>query len=196
LQGASQYRLLELGLDGVPSARHYAADPMVVRTRVLFPGRWAIPVPEERTTVPGPVHEPASGPAALVGLAMAMARPDRASATKGTILCGLDDSQSARDALQLAAALSERLHVRLVVAHVASRKSGEGAERLAQIAAEEGPDLSVVGLGRGSRLPVRAGSTLASELESTTACPVVIAPPQTRPRSQLRLARAGRDTAS
>src|SRR5690348_3658026 len=103
---------------------------MVVRTRVLFPGRWAIPVPEERTTVPGPVHEPASGPAALVGQAMAMARPNRASATKGTILCGLDDSQSARDALQLAAALSERLHVRLVVAHVASRKSSEGAERL------------------------------------------------------------------
>jgi nucleotide-binding universal stress UspA family protein len=73
---------------------------------------------------------------------------------------------------------------------------GDRAERLAQIAAEEGADLIIVGLGRGSRLPGRAGSTLASELESTTACPVVIAPPQTRPRSQLRLARAGRDTAS
>jgi len=141
----------------------------------------------------------------------------------GTILCGVDDSQSARDALQLAAALSERLRVRLVVAHVASRKStddaerlvsrrvaeaassaqadvrvaiGDRAARLAQIAAEEGADLIIVGSGRESRLRLRTGRVLASELESTTTCPVVIAPPQTRPRSQLRLARAGRDTAS
>jgi nucleotide-binding universal stress UspA family protein len=141
----------------------------------------------------------------------------------GTILCGVDDSQSARDALQLAAALSERLRVRLVVAHVASWKSAEEAERsvsrwvaeaassahadvrvavgdraarLAQIAAEEGADLIIVGSGRADRLRLRPGRVLARELESTTACPVVIAPPQTRPRSQLRLARAGRDTAS
>jgi nucleotide-binding universal stress UspA family protein len=141
----------------------------------------------------------------------------------GTILCGVDDSQSARDALQLAAALSERLRVRLVVAYVPSRKSTEEAERLvsglvaeaasaapadvrvavgdragrlAQIAAEEGADLIIVGSGRGRRLRLRPGRVLASELESTTTCPVVIAPPQTRPRSQLRLARAGRDTAS
>ena len=141
----------------------------------------------------------------------------------GTILCGVDDSQSARDALQLAAALSERLRVRLVVAHVASRKStddaerlvsrrvaeaassaqadvrvaiGDRAARLAQIAAEEGADLIIVGSGRESRLRLRTGRVLASELESTTTCPVVIAPPQTRPRSQLRLARAGRDTGS
>jgi nucleotide-binding universal stress UspA family protein len=141
----------------------------------------------------------------------------------GTILCGVDDSQSARDALQLAAALSERLRVRLVVAHVASRKSTEDAERLlsrwvgeaastaqadvrvavgdrasrlAQIAAEEGADLIIVGSGRQDRLRLRPRRVLASELESTTTCPVVIAPPQTRPRSQLRLARAGRDTAS
>jgi len=135
----------------------------------------------------------------------------------GTILCGVDDSRSARDALQLAAALSGRLHVRLVVAHVASRESidqaerlvsrlllepapavraeprvaaGDRAARLAQIAAEEGADLIIVGSGRDGRLRLRAGSTLASELESATSCPVVIAPPQTRPRSELRLARA------
>lgn len=138
-------------------------------------------------------------------------------------MCAVDDSQSARDALQLAAALSERLRARLVVAHVASRKSTQDAEqlvarliaevaaaaqadprvavgdpagRLAQIAAEEGADLIIVGSGRESRLRLRTGRVLASELESTTTCPVVIAPPQTRPRSQLRLARAGRDTAS
>jgi nucleotide-binding universal stress UspA family protein len=141
----------------------------------------------------------------------------------GTILCGVDDSQSARDALQLAAALSERLRARLVVAHVASRRSTEDAERLvarliaeaapaaradarvaagdpagrlAQIAAEEGADLIIVGSGRESRLRLRTGPVLAGELESATTCPVVIAPQQTRPRSQLRLARAGRGTAS
>jgi nucleotide-binding universal stress UspA family protein len=149
---------------------------------------------------------------------MATARPDRAWLLSGTILCGVDDSQSARDALQLAAALSERLRVRLVVAHVASRRSAEDAERLvsrliaeaspaaqadarvatgdragrlAQIAAEQGADLIIVGSGRESRLRLRAAPALASELESATTCPVVIAPPQTRPRSQLRLARAG-----
>lgn len=154
---------------------------------------------------------------------MATARADRAWLVSGTILCGVDDSQSAHDALQLAAALSERLRVRLVVAHVASRKSAENAERLvsrliaeaspaaqadarvavgdragrlAQIAAEEGADMIIVGWGRESRLRLRSGRALASELESTTTCPVVVAPPQTRPRSQLRLARAGRDTAS
>ena len=138
-------------------------------------------------------------------------------------MCAVDDSQSARDALQLAAALSERLRVRLVVAHVASGKSAEDAQRLvsglvaeaapaaqadarvavgdragrlAQIAAEEGADLIIVGSGQERRLRLRTGRVLASELECTTTCPVVIAPPQTRPRSQLRLARAGRDTAS
>lgn len=150
---------------------------------------------------------------------MATARPERAWLTSGTILCGVDDSQSARDALQLAAALSERLRVRLVVAHVASRRStahadqlvslliaeaapaaqadarvavGDRAGWLAQIAAEEGADLIIVGSGREGRLRLRPGRALASELESATTCPVVIAPPQTRPRSQLRLARPER----
>jgi nucleotide-binding universal stress UspA family protein len=137
----------------------------------------------------------------------------------GTILCGVSDSQGARDALQLAAALSERLRVRLVVAHVASGESidqaerlvsrlileaapagqaepraavGDRAARLAQLAAEEGADLIIVGSGGDRRLRLGSGSTLASELESATSCPVVIAPPQTRPRSELRLARAHR----
>jgi nucleotide-binding universal stress UspA family protein len=148
---------------------------------------------------------------------MATARPQGDWLASGTILCGVDDSQSARDALQLAAALSGRLHVRLVVAHVASRRSrkeperlvsrlmaevapaaqadarvavGDRAARLAQIAAEEGADLIIVGSGRESRLRLRSCPALAGELESTTSCPVVIAPPQTRPRSELRLARA------
>jgi nucleotide-binding universal stress UspA family protein len=141
----------------------------------------------------------------------------------GTILCGVNDSRSARDALQLAAALGERLRVRLVVAHVASGESidraerlvsrlileaapavpaeprvavGDRAARLAQLAAEEGADLIIVGSGGDGRLRLRSGATLASELESATSCPVVIAPPQTRPRSELRLARPGPHPAS
>jgi nucleotide-binding universal stress UspA family protein len=141
----------------------------------------------------------------------------------GTILCGVNDSQSARNALQLAAALSDRLRARLVVVHVASGESideaerlvsrlmheaaparhadprvaaGDRAARLAQIAAEEGADLIIVGSGGNGRLRLRPGSGLAGELESATACPVLLAPPQTRPRSELRLARAARATAS
>lgn len=141
----------------------------------------------------------------------------------GTILCGIDDSQSAGAALQLAAALSERLRLRLVVAHVTSGTLpdeatrlveralqqagldgtadrrvavGERAARLAQIAAEEGADLIIVGSSRDGRLRLWPGSTLASELESATSCPVLIAPAQTRPRSNQRLARAELDTAS
>jgi nucleotide-binding universal stress UspA family protein len=140
----------------------------------------------------------------------------------GTILCGIDDSQGARAALQLAAALSERLDLRLVVAYVApvaapdeseqlvSRTlkqagldgaadrrvvAGERAARLAQIAGEEGADLIIVGSGRGGRLRLRPGSALASELESASSCPVLIAPAQTRPRSHKRLARAGLERA-
>lgn len=141
----------------------------------------------------------------------------------GTILCGIDDSRGARAALQLAAALSKRLDLRLVVAHVAPEAAadqserlvsrtleqagldgtadrrvvaGERAARLAQIAAEEGADLIIVGSGRGGRLRLRPGSALARELESASSCPVLIAPAQTRPRSHQRLARAALETAS
>jgi nucleotide-binding universal stress UspA family protein len=114
----------------------------------------------------------------------------------GTILCGVTDSPEARGAAELADALSERLGLRLVLAHVvdgirvvgveesltavqgrqggerllravardlgAGRElelrlaHGERAERLAQLAGEEGADLIVIGsrpIGlRGRRL--------------------------------------------
>jgi nucleotide-binding universal stress UspA family protein len=141
----------------------------------------------------------------------------------GTILCGVNDSPSARAALQLAAALSERLRMRLVVAYIAPEAAadeakrlvsrvlerasldgsadrrvgaGEPAGRLAQIAAEEGADLIIVGSSRDGRLRLRPESTLASELETATSCPVLIAPAQTRPRSNQRLARAVLGTGS
>jgi nucleotide-binding universal stress UspA family protein len=65
---------------------------------------------------------------------------------------------------------------------------GDRADALAQVAAEEGADLIVL----GSR-PAWLGSrklrcTLARELEAATPIPVVLAPPTTRKRSDHRLA--------
>jgi nucleotide-binding universal stress UspA family protein len=138
--------------------------------------------------------------------------------TGGTIVCGVNRSRGARDALQLAGALSERLGLRLVVAHIAAdpvrARSGEDlvsemadsaagreplerrvaigdrALGLAEIAAEEGADLIVIGSPSGRRSKLRGRGALQRELESATSCPVVIAPRQTRARSDVRLTRA------
>jgi nucleotide-binding universal stress UspA family protein len=79
-----------------------------------------------------------------------------------------------------------------------ARSSGEGtetrivhgqrAEALAQVAAEEGADVIVVGsrpAGFGNR---KLRSTLARQLEAATPVPVLVAPPSTRKRSERRLA--------
>lgn len=63
---------------------------------------------------------------------------------------------------------------------------GDRAEGLAQVAAEEGADLIVLGsrsAGLGSR---KLRCTLARELEATTPVPVLVAPPTTRRRSDHR----------
>ena len=68
---------------------------------------------------------------------------------------------------------------------------GNRAEALAQVAAEEGADLIVLGsrsAGLGSR---KLRCTLARELEAATPVPVLVAPPSTRKRSAHRLALAG-----
>jgi nucleotide-binding universal stress UspA family protein len=78
-----------------------------------------------------------------------------------------------------------------------AREIGDGAEKrvvmgaradaLAQVAAEEGADLIVLGsraTGLGSR---KLRCTLARELEATTPVPVLVAPPSTRKRSDHRL---------
>lgn len=64
---------------------------------------------------------------------------------------------------------------------------GARAERLAQVVAEEGADLVVIGSrSRGVR-GRHLRCTLARELEAATPVPVLIAPPQTRRRSRRRL---------
>lgn len=134
-------------------------------------------------------------------------------ASRGTILCGVDASREARDALQVAAALSERLGTRLVVAYVGSARggdrlvaevadragvegafasrveTGDPATRLAEIAAEEGADLIVIGAHAPRLRTLRSRPALARELDSATSCPVLLAPRQTRRRSERRLAR-------
>ena len=154
--------------------------------------------------------------------------PQDGGVMAGTILCGVTDSPEGRGAAELADALSERLGLRLVLAHVvdgirvvgveesltavqgrqggerllravardlgAGRElelrlaHGERAERLAQLAGEEGADLIVIGsrpMGlRGRRLRWK----LARELEAATPVPVLVAPPQSRKRKDRRLA--------
>jgi len=64
---------------------------------------------------------------------------------------------------------------------------GDRADALAQVAAEEGADLIVVGsrpTGLGKR---KLRCTLARELEAVTPVPVLVAPPTTRKRSDHRL---------
>ena len=64
---------------------------------------------------------------------------------------------------------------------------GNRADALAQVAAEEGADLIVIGsrpAGLGNR---KLRCTLARELEAATPIPVVLAPPPTRKRSDHRL---------
>lgn len=68
---------------------------------------------------------------------------------------------------------------------------GDRAEALAQVAAEEGADLIVLGsrpTGLGHR---RLRCPLARELEATTPVPVLVVPPSTRKRSGQRLGLTG-----
>ena len=69
--------------------------------------------------------------------------------------------------------------------------TGGRAERLAQVASEEGADLIVLGARRAGLGSRNLRCTLARELETETSVPVLVAPPSTRKRSPRRLAAAG-----
>jgi nucleotide-binding universal stress UspA family protein len=130
----------------------------------------------------------------------------------GTIVCGIAETAEARAAAQLAAALAERLGLRLVLVHVSFGRgderalgelasglgghvearvvSGSRADGLASVAADEGADVIVLGSRpRGAR-GRQLCCALARELEAVTDVPVLIAPPATRERSGRRLALA------
>lgn len=89
-------------------------------------------------------------------------------------------SGSERKLQKIAAQIGDSTETR--VAH------GNPADALAQVAAEEGADVIVVGsrpVGFGSS-KLRSG--VARELEAVTPVPVLVAPPSTRKRSEQRLA--------
>jgi nucleotide-binding universal stress UspA family protein len=65
---------------------------------------------------------------------------------------------------------------------------GDRVELLAQIAAEEGADLIVLGSRARGLRGRQLACTLARELEAATPAPVLVAPPQTRKRAERRLA--------
>jgi nucleotide-binding universal stress UspA family protein len=67
---------------------------------------------------------------------------------------------------------------------------GHRAEALAQVAAEEGADLIVIGSRPAGLAGRKLRSSLARDLEAATPVPVVLAPPTTRKRSDQRLALA------
>jgi nucleotide-binding universal stress UspA family protein len=124
----------------------------------------------------------------------------------GTIVCGLTRSAAARDAAELGAALAARLGMRLVLVHVSQDSDagveatpgaedvrfvhGSPAEAIADVAAEEGADLIVLGSRAGGLRRRLLRSGLARELEQATPVPVLVAPPSTRARSGHRLATA------
>jgi nucleotide-binding universal stress UspA family protein len=125
---------------------------------------------------------------------------------RGTIVCGVVDTDEGRDAIAVAVELCARLDLRLVLAHVtegvgttgtpagadllarlaadhgvgdtAERREafGDAAAQLGRIAAEEAADLILVGARARGRLRGRLESTLATELETETVIPVLIAP--------------------
>jgi nucleotide-binding universal stress UspA family protein len=148
-----------------------------------------------------------------------------ASGSLETVVCGLDDSDAAREVLKVAHALATRLRARLVLAHVtpsphlpgvsavpgaldelrrieleegeellgelAGEESVSGAElrvavgspggSLADVAAEEGAGLVVVGSrGRGALASAILGS-VAAEVIRSSHCPVVVVPARPQP---------------
>ena len=105
-------------------------------------------------------------------VARAASRSDDATAKRGHE--GID-----RELEELARALCDDVETRVVL--------GSRVDALAQVAADEGADVIVLGSrarGRQLRCP------LASELEAAQAVPVLVAPPATRARSGSRLALA------
>jgi nucleotide-binding universal stress UspA family protein len=101
---------------------------------------------------------------------------------------GAQDSLSARQRQtgaehllnQMARDVGEGTEKRLMV--------GNRADALAQVAAEEGADLIVIGSRRAGLGSGKLRCALAHDLEAATSIPVVVAPPTTRKRSDHRLA--------
>jgi nucleotide-binding universal stress UspA family protein len=130
----------------------------------------------------------------------------------GTVVCGVTETLAGRGAADLAHALGARLGLRVVLVRVVEEGTanarqildeialevGEGtetrvmlgnpADALAEVAADEGADLIVIGSRPSGIASRRLRCALARELEAATPIPVVMAPPATRKRTDHRLA--------
>jgi nucleotide-binding universal stress UspA family protein len=123
-----------------------------------------------------------------------------------TIICGIDESPSARAALRVAARLAEEQGARLVAVHVLDRLAdtgppdwlaanvlykeapdtsaeargevGDVAERLAAVAAEEDASMIVLGARSRGRSRTFLRARCAAELGELTSVPVLVAPLQ------------------
>ena len=134
---------------------------------------------------------------------------------RGTIVCGVVDTDEGRGAVTVAVDLCDRLGLRLVLVHVTQGAGGTGtaagadllarvasehgvadtaerreaygdaATRLGEIAAEEAADLILVGVRSRGRLRGRLESNVGKELEAETAIPVLIAPASRRRGAQV-----------
>ena len=119
---------------------------------------------------------------------------------RGTIVCGVTDSEAGRGALEVAAELSERLGLRLVLVHIAdsirplngngessesvsARADGKGAARLvARLAAEHG-----VAGGADQRSAVGDPAALLGQIAAEEAADMIVVGSRERGRLRRRL---------
>ena len=126
---------------------------------------------------------------------------------KGTIVCVVDSPAGADAAIEVARRLADQFRARVLLVSVTDRigaigtgerdgtdeeqrvATGDPAEEVARIAAEEAADVIVVGARRGLRAETLR-SLLAADLAATAPCPVVVAPPRSRTTNASLLHRA------
>ena len=131
--------------------------------------------------------------------------------TVGTVLCGVDQSDGAMQALRAAADLAAHLELRLVVVHVVDRPAaltpvapdvvraaeqalgrlvletkagpveirvavGPAAQRLAEIADDEGAQMIIIGSRPARRWPRLGGGRLASTLARAATSAILVVP--------------------
>jgi nucleotide-binding universal stress UspA family protein len=104
---------------------------------------------------------------------------------RGTLVCGVNDSEDGRSALELAAALSERLGLRLVLAHISdgiAPVAGDGEESVSMKANREGAARLLARLaaeyGVADRAERRSGSgdaaTLIGQIAAEEAADLIV----------------------
>jgi hypothetical protein len=82
---------------------------------------------------------------------------------RGTLVCGVNDSDDGRRALELSVALSERLGLRLVLAHIS-----DGIAPVAGVS-DGAESVSMKGEPRGRRAPARPAGSRVRRRESRRA---------------------------